>query len=68
MPWMEVTVTVLLVKTLWDVVSAECAKDAGMINIHCLAGLYGMYMPDAIAQYQAKGKTYLVTANEGDAP
>lgn len=27
---------------------------------------YGMYMPDGIAAYQAKGKTYLVTANEGD--
>jgi DNA-binding beta-propeller fold protein YncE len=28
---------------------------------------YGMYLPDAIAAYQANGKTYLVTANEGDA-
>ena len=45
----------------------ECAKDAGMINISSWPGLYGMYMPDAIAQYQANGKTYLVTANEGDA-
>lgn len=27
----------------------------------------GMYMPDAIAAYDAQGKTYLVTANEGDA-
>ena len=38
-----------------------------MINISSWPGLYGMYMPDAIAQYQANGKTYLVTANEGDA-
>jgi hypothetical protein len=38
-----------------------------MINIRSWPGLYGMYMPDAIAQYQANGKTYLVTANEGDA-
>lgn len=45
----------------------ECAKDAGMINISSWPGLYGMYMPDAIASYQANGKTYLVTANEGDA-
>lgn len=28
--------------------------------------VYGMYMPDAIATYTAKGKTYHVTANEGD--
>ena len=27
----------------------------------------GMYHPDAIASYEANGKTYLVTANEGDA-
>ena len=26
----------------------------------------GMYMPDAISSYQFKGKTYIVTANEGD--
>lgn len=28
--------------------------------------VWGMYMPDAIAAYEAGGKTYLVTANEGD--
>ena len=27
----------------------------------------GVYMPDAIASYRVGGKTYLVTANEGDA-
>jgi hypothetical protein len=27
----------------------------------------GFYLPDAIASYEHKGKTYLVTANEGDA-
>ncbi len=26
----------------------------------------GMYMPDAIASYRFRGRTYLVTANEGD--
>jgi hypothetical protein len=26
----------------------------------------GMYMPDAISSYQFQGKTYIVTANEGD--
>ncbi len=29
--------------------------------------VYGLYMPDGIASYGYKGKTYLVTANEGDA-
>lgn len=27
----------------------------------------GMYMPDGIASFQANGRTYLLTANEGDA-
>lgn len=27
----------------------------------------GLYLPDAIASYQVAGKTYLITANEGDA-
>lgn len=46
---------------------ASCEKDAGMINIKSWPGLYGMYMPDAITHYQVDGKSYLVTANEGDA-
>lgn len=29
--------------------------------------VFGMYMPDAIASYSAGGKTFLITANEGDA-
>ena len=28
--------------------------------------VFGMYMPDAIGSYSADGKTYYVTANEGD--
>ena len=28
---------------------------------------YGVYMPDSIAVYEAGGRTYIVTANEGDA-
>lgn len=27
----------------------------------------GLYMPDAIASFRSRGKTYLITANEGDA-
>jgi hypothetical protein len=30
-------------------------------------GVRGLYMPDAIAAYEADGKTWLVSANEGDA-
>lgn len=29
--------------------------------------VYGMFMPDSIASYDAGGQTYIVTANEGDA-
>ncbi len=29
--------------------------------------VFGMYQPDAVASFQVKGKTYLITANEGDA-
>lgn len=29
--------------------------------------VHGMYQPDAIASYHWRGKTYIVTANEGDA-
>ncbi|MEB6668782.1 choice-of-anchor I family protein [Acinetobacter vivianii] len=36
------------------------------IDIKIWAGLVGMYQPDSIANYQANGQTYLVTANEGD--
>ncbi|MCH7392468.1 choice-of-anchor I family protein [Acinetobacter dispersus] len=36
------------------------------IDIKTWAGLFGMYQPDSIANYQANGQTYLVTANEGD--
>lgn len=30
------------------------------------ANVYGIYMPDGISLYEVDGKTYLVTANEGD--
>lgn len=42
---------------------AECAK----INIRNWDGLVGMYHPDSIAAYETGNKTYIVTANEGDA-
>ena len=37
------------------------------INIKPWAGVYGVYMPDAITSYEVDGATYLITANEGDA-
>ncbi len=39
----------------------------GAISIRTWPGVYGMYQPDAMASYSVDGKTYLVTANEGDA-
>lgn len=38
----------------------------GVVNIQSWPVL-GMYQPDAIASYTIDGKTYLITANEGDA-
>ena len=36
-------------------------------NIRTWPGVFGMYLPDAMAAFQAEGKTWLITANEGDA-
>jgi len=45
----------------------DIQDEDGKINITTYAGLRSLYMPDSIAAYEAGGKTYLVTANEGDA-
>jgi hypothetical protein len=37
------------------------------INIRPWNNVLGMYQPDSIASYQYRGRTFLVTANEGDA-
>ncbi|HHP7233110.1 MAG TPA: choice-of-anchor I family protein [Desulfobacterales bacterium] len=54
---------------LKDHSAAGNGMDAGdrddRINIRNWPG-FGMYMPDAIAAYQANGMTYYITANEGD--
>jgi len=42
-------------------------RDGSTINIRTWPGVYGMYQPDAMASYTVDGRTYLVTANEGDA-
>lgn len=41
--------------------------DGKTINIKAWPGVRGLYLPDSMASYSAGGKTYLVTANEGDA-
>ena len=41
-------------------------KDGG-VNLQKWSGVYGMYQPDTIASYTVDGKTFVVSANEGDA-
>ena len=41
--------------------------DGKTINIKTWPGVHGMFQPDAMASYNVGGKTFLVTANEGDA-
>jgi DNA-binding beta-propeller fold protein YncE len=45
----------------------DIQDEDGKINIATWGGLRSLYLPDSIAAYDAGGKTYLVTANEGDA-
>ncbi|MDR2342377.1 MAG: choice-of-anchor I family protein [Campylobacteraceae bacterium] len=46
-------------------IALDAVKD-GSINI-TTQNLYGVYMPDGIAVFEADGNRYLLTANEGDA-
>ena len=50
-----------------DVSDADGVEGAGAIKIQPWSNVRGLYMPDAIASYEVAGKTYIVTANEGDA-
>lgn len=43
----------------------DASNSDGAINIQTWP-VFGTYMPDAIASFRHKGKTWLVTANEGD--
>lgn len=45
----------------------DASDEPAKIDIRTFPGVKGMYLPDAIASYAVGGKTYLVTANEGDA-
>lgn len=40
-------------------------KDGGYLPVSDIP-VFGMYMPDAIASFKSDGKTYYITANEGD--
>lgn len=41
-------------------------EEEGKILLKPYKNLYGMYQPDSIASYKVNGKTFVVTANEGD--
>lgn len=43
----------------------DASNDDGVINIASWP-VSGLFMPDSIVAYRTRGKTYLVTANEGD--
>lgn len=49
-----------------DVNGTTAAPAGGKINIQNWP-VFGMYQPDAIAQFTVAGQTYFITANEGDA-
>lgn len=44
----------------------DVVKDKN-INIKKEENIYGVYMPDGITLYEVNGKSYILTANEGDA-
>lgn len=52
----------------WEAASGNTIdiEEEGVINMRSYTGLFGLYMPDSIAAYDANGATYVVTANEGD--
>ena len=50
-----------------DISDADGLDAQGKINIQPWANVRGLYMPDAIASFEVAGKTYIVSANEGDA-
>ena len=41
-------------------------KDGG-VNLKQWDGVYGMYQPDTIVSYNVDGRTFIISANEGDA-
>ena len=51
---------------LLDISDRDGAGGTASMKLVSDSHLFGMYMPDAIASYQAGGQTYYVMANEGD--
>ena len=49
-----------------DTQGLDASDQDNAVNIRAWP-VFGMYQPDAIANYERDGHTYLVTANEGDA-
>lgn len=50
----------------YEVCPADLSDKDGGVAIKPHPNVFGMYQPDAIALYSSAGKTWLVTANEGD--
>lgn len=50
----------------WNQYSIDVSNKDG-INLSRYENLYGLYQPDSLASYQVNGKTYILSANEGDA-
>lgn len=51
----------------WETAQLDASnKDKIVGNLQSYPMLEGLYMPDSITSYQIDGKTYIVTANEGD--
>ncbi|MGD9880243.1 MAG: choice-of-anchor I family protein [Reyranella sp.] len=49
-----------------DVSDRDGARGTAAINLVSDAPIFGLYMPDAVANYQVGGQTFYVMANEGD--
>ncbi|WP_459615577.1 choice-of-anchor I family protein [Bordetella sp. 2513F-2] len=45
----------------------DASDDPAELKIATHPGVKGMYLPDAISAFEAQGKTWIATANEGDA-
>ena len=50
----------------WSGLNIDAQED-GSVSFGQYEGLYGVYMPDTIANFEWKDATFLITANEGDA-
>ncbi|KJY84033.1 alkaline phosphatase [Vibrio galatheae] len=60
------TITGLGEKSWTDAKLDASNKDKVIGNFHSYPMLTGLYMPDSIDSYQVDGKTYIISANEGD--